>query len=114
MITTALMRLVLLFALFSFCFGAVCQDPDLLNQHPLPEKQPVDRKLPNGKSQSEEILKADHAKSLQDLKQITELSQSLAAEMERDTSHVLSLNSIRKTEEIEKLARRIRGRMRRF
>lgn len=71
-------------------------------------------KLPNGKSQMDEILKADHAKSLQDLRQITELSLALAAEMERDTSHVLSLGGIRKTEEIEKLAKRVRGRMQKF
>jgi len=85
-----------------------------MNTHGGPEGDAQKGKLPNGKLQMDEILKADHAKSLDDLRQITELSQSLAAEMERDTSHVLSLSSIRKTEEIEKLARRIRSRMRKF
>ena len=108
------MRLAILFAFFLGFSHAASQEPEFPSLHADPPKDPADRKLPNGKLQSDEILKADHAKSLQDLKQITELSQSLAADMEHDTSHVLSLNSIRKTEEIEKLARRIRGRMRRF
>ncbi len=102
------------FALLLVCLTALSQDPVRpgigVND---PNREP-ERKLPNGKIQAEEILKADHAKSLKDLKQITELSQSLAEEMERDTSHVLSLNSIKKIEEIDKLARRVRDRMRRF
>ena len=108
------MRLAILFALLLDCSPATPQDPEFPAPHTGPSKDAAERKLPNGKLQSDEILKAEHAKSLQDLKQITELSQSLAAEMEHDTSQVLSLSSIRKTEEIEKLARRIRGRMRRF
>ncbi len=96
------------------CFAALlafAQEPDFMGKK---EPDAADRRLPNGKKQSEAILKADFEKSLEDLRQITELSQTLLADMERDTSHVLSLNSIKKTEEIEKLARRVRGRMRRF
>lgn len=98
-----------------FCFAAALpQTFDPMQTHGGPDGESVKGKLPNGKSQMDEILKSDHAKSLEDLKQITEISQALAAEMEHDTSHVLSLNSIRKTEEIEKLARRVRSRMRKF
>lgn len=86
---------------------------DPLKEHPGPGGEPANVRLPNGKSQVEEILKSEHAKSLADLRQITELSQSLEADMERDTSHVLSLSSIKKIEEIEKLVRRVRGRMHR-
>jgi len=108
------MRLALLIALLLFCPMAFAQTADPMKNHGGVEDEPQNRKLPNGKTQSEEILKADHAKSLADLKQITELSESLAADMERDTQHVLSLNSIKKVEEIERLAHRIRGRMRKF
>jgi len=108
------MRLTLCIAFFSFCCGAFPQALDPLNTHGGPDGDLAKGKLPNGKSQMDEILKADHAKSLQDLRQITELSLALAAEMERDTSHVLSLGGIRKTEEIEKLAKRVRGRMQKF
>ena len=102
------------FALVLLCFAAFSQDPVHTGIPPGDPRNEPERKLPNGKLQSEEILKADHAKSLEDLRQITALSQSLSADMERDTSHVLSLNSIKKIEEIDKLARRVKGRMHRF
>jgi hypothetical protein len=79
-----------------------------------PPKEDKDTKLPNGKSQKEEILKAEHQKSLEDAAQLVELSQALQKALENDTRHVLSLSTIKKTEEIEKIAKRIRGRMQRF
>ncbi len=42
-----------------------------------------------------------------------ELSQALKDELEANDSHVLSLSSLKKAEEIEKLAKRIHGRLRR-
>jgi len=108
------MRLALFLALFACCTRALPQVRDPMTNHGGTDDEQQKGKLPNGKSQVEEILKSDHAKSLADLKQITELSQSLGADMERDTSHVLSLSSIKKIEEIERLAKRVRGRMHRF
>ena len=69
--------------------------------------------LPNGKSQKEEILKADHKQNLDDARRLVEVAQGLKAELEKHGQQVLSLNAIRNTEEIEKLAKRIRGRLRR-
>ena len=69
--------------------------------------------LPNGKSQKEEILKADHKLNLDDARRLVEVAQGLKAELEKHNQHVLSLNAIRNTEEIEKLAKRIRGRLHR-
>ncbi len=74
----------------------------------------ADVKLPNGKSQREEILKADYDKTLKDAAQLVELAQALQQEIEKDDRHVLSISSLKKTDEIEKLAKRIRSRMRRF
>lgn len=108
------MRLFLLFAICLLALSGPFQPPDPMQRQSDEEKAAQSKRLPNGKLQAEEILKADYAKSLTDAKELVELSQSLAADMERETRHVLSLSSIRKTEEIEKLARRIRGRMRRF
>jgi hypothetical protein len=73
-----------------------------------------DLKLPSGKSQKEEILKADHEKNLKDAAALIELAGKLQQELEKNDRYVLSVSSIRKTEEIEKLAKRIRTRMRRF
>jgi len=66
------------------------------------------------REQIEQILKADHAKSVEDAGQLLKLAEDLKIELERSDRHVLSLSAIKKTEEIEKIAKRIRGRMRRF
>ena len=66
------------------------------------------------RSQVEEILKADRAKSIEDAGQLVKLSEQLQAELEKNDKSVLSVAALRKTEEIEKLAKRIRGRLRRF
>jgi hypothetical protein len=76
-------------------------------------KEETDRKLPNGKSQNEAILKAEYEKSLKDAAQLVELSQALKDELEANDSHVLSLSSLKKAEEIEKVAKRIHGRLKR-
>lgn len=84
------------------------------DSHEGPLSSNADVKLPNGKSQREEILKADYDKTLKDAAQLVELAQALQQEIEKDDRHVLSIASLKKTDEIEKLAKRIRSRMRRF
>ena len=69
--------------------------------------------LPNGKSQKEEILKAEHKLNLEDARRLVEVAQGLKEEFEKHDARVLSVNAIRNTEEIEKIAKRIRGRLRR-
>jgi hypothetical protein len=71
-------------------------------------------RLPNGKSQQEAILKAEYEKALQEAGELLELAENLKIELEKNQRHVLSVASLRKTEEIEKLAKRIRSRLRRF
>jgi hypothetical protein len=67
--------------------------------------------LPNGKSQQDEILKADHQRDLKDAAQLIELAEQLKLELEKNDRHVLSISSLKKTEEIEKLAKRIHARL---
>jgi len=103
------MRLLLKF----MCMGAL-----LAQELPVPPtfspREETDHKLPNGKSQNDEILKADYQRSLKDAADLVELSQSLEKQLQYGGSHVLSLDSLKKTEEIEKLAKKLRGRMLRF
>ncbi len=80
-------------------------------QWPREEPEP---KLPGGKSQKEELLKADYEQSLRDAERLAKLSEEFRAELERQGRHVLSVSTLRKIEEIERLARRIRSRLRRF
>src|SRR5579863_1002247 len=80
------------------------------DQVPDSSKSPETR-LPNGKLQQDEILKADHDKCVKDAAQLIDLAESLKQEIEKDDAHVLSVSSLKKTEEIERIARRIRSRL---
>lgn len=80
---------------------------------PEPEKSSEIR-LPNGKLQQDEIMKADHEKSVKDAAQLIDLAEALKKDLEKDDTHVLSISSLKKTEEIEKIAKRIRSRLKRF
>jgi hypothetical protein len=72
-----------------------------------------DAKLPNGKSQQEEILKADYKKTLADAAELVKLSEELQDELIKEDRHVLSISSLKKAEDIEKLAKKIRTRLKR-
>jgi hypothetical protein len=80
-----------------------------------PPHQPAatedDAPLPSGKSQQDEILKANHERDLKDAAQLIELAEQLKQELEKNDRHVLSISSLKKTEEIEKLAKRIHSRL---
>jgi hypothetical protein len=74
---------------------------------------PEDVKLPNGKSQREEMLKAEYQKSLEDSAALVKAAEDLKIELEKNDSHVLSVNALKQLDTIEKLSKRIRGRIRR-
>jgi hypothetical protein len=81
------------------------------------EEQPPDAsdvRLPSGKMQKDEILKADHEKNLEDAAKLAKMAEDLRAGIEKSDHNVLSVDLLKQTEEIEKLARRIRSRMRKF
>lgn len=71
-----------------------------------------DVKLPNGKSQRDEILKAEHEQNLKDAAELAELAEQLKIDLEKNDRFVLSMATLKKTDEIEKLAKRIRTRLR--
>lgn len=70
-------------------------------------------RLPDGRSQAEAILKADHEKSLNDAAELLKLAEKLKTELEKNDRHVLSVSSVRTAEKIEKLAKRIKNRLKR-
>ena len=73
---------------------------------------PPDQRLPNGKLQSDEILKAEHEANLKDASELSQLAEQLKIDLEKNDRHVLSMNTLKKTDDIEKLAKRIRSRLR--
>jgi hypothetical protein len=98
------------------CAVALCAFA-LLAQPPEP-RRPSDpepeRRLPNGKLQSEEVLKADYDENLKELEKMRKLVEMVEADLRKNDRHVLSLKALKDLDEIEKLSRRIRGRMRRY
>ena len=86
----------------------------LSSQAPVEVPEESELRLPGQKSQKEEILKLDHKKNLEDAARLLELAQGLKSELEKSDRNVLSVSSLRKAEQIERLARSIRGRLRKF
>jgi hypothetical protein len=83
----------------------------LFAQIPRPPDEP---RLPDGRSQREEILKSEHAKSLDDADELIKLSEELKIDLEKNDRHIVSVKTLRKLDDIEKLAKRIRGRLKRY
>jgi hypothetical protein len=77
---------------------------------PLPDSSEEDR-LPNGKSRRDAIAKEQHEQALKDANDLLTAAQQLKDELQKAGDYVVPLASVKKTEEIEKLARRIRGRL---
>ena len=68
--------------------------------------------LPNGKSQRDEILKADYEQNLKDARELIDLSTAFELDLEKSDRFVLSLGLLKKLDDMEKITKRIRGRMR--
>jgi hypothetical protein len=89
--------------------------PAARTQDPLAEDQgdhAGDVTLPNGKSQKDAILKYEYEKNLKDAARLVELSGQLKQDLEKNSRFVLSMSTLKKTDEIEKLVKQIRSRMR--
>ena len=75
--------------------------------------QQEEPRLPNGKSQRDQILKAEHEQNIKDAALLVELAQQLQQDLEKNDRFVLSLSTLKNTDDIEKLVKKIRSRMRR-
>jgi hypothetical protein len=78
---------------------------------PLFPENNEDVKLPNGTSQRQAILKAEHKKSLADSDKLVDLVTEVHADLEKSDANVVSLKTIKQLEEIERLSKRIRSRL---
>ena len=79
---------------------------------PASTEDETDVRLPNGKVQRDEILKAEHEQNLKDAAQLADLAEQLKQELEKNDRYVLSISTLKKTDEIEKLVKKIRSRLR--
>ena len=71
-----------------------------------------DVQLPSGKSQRDEILKVEREQNIKDAAQLVDLAQQLQVDLEKNDRFVFSIATLKKTDDIEKLAKKIRSRMR--
>jgi hypothetical protein len=87
-------------------------------QRPSRASDPLDRdrdiRLPNGKSQKDEILKADHERNVEDVRVLAKMTEELRDGIEKNDRFVLSLSTLKKLDEVEKLVKKIRGRLKRY
>jgi hypothetical protein len=96
---------------------APADTPELAEPKPLPGLDSQQEGVLNRgqrKIQREAILKLEQKKNLEDVARLLELTQSLKSELEKSNRNLLSVSSVRKAEQIEKLARSIRSRLKRF
>ena len=78
------------------------------------QKSTLPKRLPDGRSRDLLILKDDHEKSLEDIREIRSLAEEVEKALEAQTAHVTSLESLRKAEKIESLAKNLQKRMKRM
>jgi|SRR5215472_10215754 hypothetical protein len=97
-----------------FVLSTLAQNPPNLPPRPTPPESPDEVRLPNGKLQRDEILRLDYQKSLEDARQLSKLADELKTDLEKNDKYVLSIPTLKKTEEIEKLAKRIHDRIKHY
>jgi len=93
---------------------ALQAQPPLPEPPVIPEVSPEDVRLPNGKMQRQEILKSDYQRSLEDARALSKLANELKVDLEKNDYNVLSLATLKKVDEIDKLAKHIHDRLKRF
>jgi len=110
-----LCRYAAILLLAAACLGQGRGGGGMGSQAPSPmDRQPDgDVRLPNGKSQKDEILKAEHAQNLKDADELVELSTQLRDDLNKNDRYVLSLSDLKKIDDLEKLLKKIRTRLRR-
>lgn len=79
---------------------------------PPPEREQP-KKLPDGRLWSEAVIKANYEANLRDMERMRQILDSVRKEIEETKGHVLSIRALREMEELERLSRRVRDRMRR-
>src|ERR1700693_2831187 len=78
-------------------------------QDPAPSGRPGtagddgDVKLPNGKSQRDEILRLDREQNIKDADLLIQLAEDLKEDIEKNDRYVLSMSTLKKKDDIEKM-----------
>jgi hypothetical protein len=104
-------RLILLAALtFTLALAQRGQAPGV----PQTPAEPDDPRLPNGKSQRDEILRADYSRNLADARDLARLAAEVRDEIAKNDRYAVSVKTLKKLDDIAKLSRSIHGRLNRY
>jgi hypothetical protein len=85
----------------------------ILSGQTSPIKEDTDVKLPNGKSQKDEIIRVDYEHNLRDAGELARLAEEIKDELEKGDRYLVSTKTLKKLEDVEKLSKDIRQRLRR-
>lgn len=69
--------------------------------------------MPDGQLQSDVILKADYEQNVKDARELTALAKSIELDFDKNDQNVLSLSLLKKLDDVDKITKRIRARVRR-
>lgn len=100
-------RLRLVLFVMCACFA---QDPVPGRPHPQGQQEIP----PTVKPTHDAIIKDDYKRNLQDATTLARLADELKSELENGDKYVVSVKTMKKAEEIEKLARNIHARLKRY
>jgi hypothetical protein len=81
---------------------------------PAPPGRSDNVRLPNGKLQRDEILKADQERNLTDAAELARLAAEVKEDIEKNDRYVVSVKTLKKLDDIAKLTRNIHGRLNRY
>jgi hypothetical protein len=62
---------------------------------------------------SNDVLRAEYQKSLDDVRELYKLANDLKTEFEKNDPHVVSFATLKESEDAEKVSKRIHGRLKR-
>lgn len=71
------------------------------------------KRLPDGRLWSEALIKANYEANLKDLERMRKILDAVQEEIEQSKGHVLSLKALKELDELERISKRVRDRMRR-
>ncbi len=89
----------------------------LLAQNPLDGPPIADEhvvKLPNGKLQKDEIVHVDYERNLKDAGDLARLAEEIKDDLEKGDRYLVSTKTLKKLDDVEKLSKDIRQRLRRY
>ena len=92
--------------------AALAQQPGIPPDPALTPASPTNPGL--RRQQRDALSKQDYKDNVRDAAELVKLSQGLQASIERNGSFIVDANDIRSAEQIEKLAKNIRARLKRF